>query len=115
MQEISPNSHTLTFPTLLICCSAAEGEGGEEEIYKGHLASAVAEQQPAHLIYHWDMGGGCGGGACGSEFTLFPSPVRANGVGTFSTRVQGKFLLGRMTPAINYKQGVDKPYKISHT
>ena len=82
MQEFSSNSHTLTFPTLLICCSAAEGERGEEEIYKGHLASAavdaVVEQQPAHLIYHWDMGSGGGGsGACGSEFTLCFLPPSA--------------------------------------
>ena len=58
MQEISPNSHTLTFPTLLICCSAAEGEGGEEEIYKGHLASAAV------------VLGGCGGGATASPLNL---------------------------------------------
>ena len=82
MQEFSSNSHTLTFPTLLICCSAAEGEGArEEEIYKGHLASAavgaVVEQQPAHLIYHWDMGAGGGAAAPvvqSSHSVSFPRP-----------------------------------------
>ena len=86
MQEISPNSHTLTFPTLLICCSAAEGKGGERRRFirgisrrrRWRWAGAAVEQQPAHLIYHWDMGGGGGGGgACGSEFTLCFLPPSA--------------------------------------
>ena len=58
MREISTRTtRHLTFPTLLICSSAAEGEGGEEEIYKGHLASAA-------------LVGGCGGGATASPLNL---------------------------------------------